>query len=76
MQIIQASPQLAATVRTIVAVGMAGHLTRRASDLQDDTAVTITLAQAGFGASSIRALRSCAVSIARQTKAAASTKAH
>lgn len=76
MQIILASPQLAATVQAIIAVGMAGHLMRRTADMQDDTAFTVTLAQAGFCASSIRALRSCAVSIARQTKAAASTKAH
>lgn len=76
MQIIQASPQLVSAVQTMIAVGMASHLMRRAADLQDDTAVTVTLAQAGFGASSIRALRACAVSIARHTKAAARTNAH
>ena len=74
MQIIQASPQLVSAVQTMIAVGMASHLMRRAADLHDDISVTVTLAQAGFGASSIRALRSCAVSIARQYSA--STKAH
>lgn len=74
MQIVQASPQLVHAVQTVIAIGMARHLLRRVSDLQDDTAVTVALAQAGFGLASIRALRNRATAIARQI--AASTKVH
>lgn len=76
MQILQASAHLADTVKSIIAVGMASHLLRKAADLHDETSVTVSLAQAGFGAASIRALRGRAADIAQQAKAAAISKAN
>lgn len=75
MHIIHASPHLVQAVHGIIAVSMAAHLLRRSANLNDDTAVTVTLAQTGFGLTSIRSLRAHAVEIARQT-IAARMKAH
>lgn len=69
MQIFQASPELARVAQAIIACGMAQHLIDRAADLHDETAVTVALAQGGFGIESIRALRCTAVSMARQIAA-------
>lgn len=73
MQVMQASIPLAHAVHAIIATGMAKHLIRHAIDLADDPAVIFTLAHAGFGLSSIRALRARAVEIAG---ASASKKVH
>lgn len=73
MQVMQASLPLAHAVHAIIATGMAKHLIRHAIDLADDPAVIFTLAHAGFGLASIRALRSRAVEIAGTS---ASKKVH
>lgn len=61
MQVMQASHVLTAAIHDMISCGMARHLLTRAVDLEDDIAVIVALASAGFGADSIRALRAAAV---------------
>lgn len=61
MQIFQASHHLVYAVHDAISCGMARHLLARAVNLNDDIAVIVALAHAGFGADSIRALRRAAV---------------
>lgn len=75
MQVVQASQELAQVVQAMIVAGMAHALIRRAVNLHDDLSVIVALAQSGFGASSIRALRRRATATARQIKAA-SMKVH
>lgn len=74
MQVVQASIPLAHAVHAIIATGMAKHLIRHAIDLADDPSVIFALANAGFGLTSIRALRTRAVEMAGAITA--STKVH
>jgi hypothetical protein len=65
MQIVQASPQLIAAVHAILVASMAARLAIKGNDLNDDTAIIVALAQSGFGAASIAALRAKAADAAR-----------
>ncbi len=60
MQIVFATHELARAAHTIIVSGMAEHLIRRGADLQDELAMIVLLAQAGFGHDSIRTLRAAA----------------
>lgn len=64
MRIVKASKKLTRAAHGIIADGMAAHLSHSFADLCCDTSVTVTLARAGYGADSIRALRDRAVEIA------------
>lgn len=75
MQIVNASAELSRAAQVIIVAGMARALLARAANLQDDLSVIVTLAQAGFGVRSIRALRLRATLTASQIEAA-TTKVH
>ena len=75
MRIVDASPELTKAAHSLIVCRMVCHLVTSCPDIRCDTSVTVTLARAGFGADSIRALRFRAVEIAGHI-AAASTKVH
>jgi len=64
MHIVQASPELARAVHTVIATGMAAHLISQAVNIRDDKAVASCLRLAGFGRDSVSALSFCAAAIA------------
>lgn len=66
--------ELIDAVARLVATDMASILASAVSDLSDDAAVIYTLARAGFGLASIRALHRCAAEMAATMRGAISQR--
>lgn len=69
MQIVAAGGLLTEFASGVIALHMARELIRRRADLSDDVSVIHSLAVAGFGVPSIRALRRRAVVLAHARRA-------